>query len=131
MPAARKNNVIRFTRQKKPGDSRRSSKWRAARAAHLKREPTCRACGGTEDLEVHHCLPFHVDASQELDEANLITLCEKPDRNCHLTFGHAYSWLTWNPHVRDDAEQWLRRVQGIQGEARAAKVQALRKQLRA
>lgn len=95
----------------KPDLGKRSSKWPATRAAMLKIQPTCEACGGKQDLEVHHCVPFHHDASQELLASNLIVLCEAPSRNCHYCFGHAYSWRGWVPTVREDAATFLIKVQ--------------------
>ena len=72
------------------GDPKRSSQWGSIRAKHLKDHSTCAACGGTDKLEVHHKVPFHVHPELELDLTNLITLCEA-DKNgicCHLGFGH-------------------------------------------
>ena len=86
----------------------RSPHWSTVRAEHLKIEPTCAACGGTEGLQVHHCLPFHLDPSKELDQDNLITLCE--ERNCHYIFGHLYNWHSYNPNVREDAAAILKKV---------------------
>lgn len=87
---------------------RRSTRWPAVRAAHLRREPTCRACGGSNDVEVHHVVPVHVAPSLELVESNLLTLCESPLRRCHLEVGHLKDWRRWNPDVRADAERQRR-----------------------
>ena len=87
----------------------RSGKWPEVRAAHLKDHPACAACGESKQLEVHHCLPFNVDAGKELDPGNLITLCEHHD--CHLMIGHSGSFHAYNPHVREDARLMLIRVQ--------------------
>ena len=94
----------------KPDDSKRSSHWPAVRAAHLKAFPTCAACGGTEDLEVHHCKPFHLHPDLELVDGNLITLCEKSGHDCHYTIGHLLSWKAYNPAVRQDAAAYLAKV---------------------
>jgi 5-methylcytosine-specific restriction protein A len=80
----------------------RSPHWPAVRKAHLLKEPVCQACGGTEDLQVHHKLPYHTHPELELVDANLVTLCEHPSKNCHLTFGHNWHWKGWNPYVVDD-----------------------------
>lgn len=85
----------------------RSPQWPAVRAAHLKKEPSCQACGGTDHLEVHHIAPFHVSPALELDETNLITLCEKPGHCCHFVMGHFHDWSRWNPAVRDWAARYL------------------------
>lgn len=82
----------------------RSSQWPKVRAAHLKANPACLACGRREKLEVHHCVPFHVDKSRELDPTNLVTLCDTP---CHLVHGHYLSWTRFNPAVRDDCARYL------------------------
>ena len=59
----------------------RSPKWPALRRKFLQRNPTCAACGTTECLEVHHCVPFHIDSAKELDPRNLLTLCEGDKRD--------------------------------------------------
>lgn len=86
----------------------RSPHWHKARELHLKLHPVCAACGGTEDLEVHHKKPFHLHPELELNEENLITLCENQGQQCHFHFGHcALSWKCYNPHVEEDAELFL------------------------
>ncbi len=79
---------------------RRSSKWPAARAAHLKIEPACQWCGGTEMPEVHHMLPVHVRPDLELDPKNYITLCEAKNMRCHLEKGHRGNWHDFEPKIR-------------------------------
>jgi hypothetical protein len=79
----------------------RSSGWPKAREEHLKSHSTCLACGGTEELEVHHRLPFHLHPELELDPFNLITLCEK--NHCHYVIGHLLSWKSFNKNVFEDA----------------------------
>ena len=86
----------------------RSGQWQTIRKKHLIKSPTCAACGGAKKLSVHHCVPFHLDEAKELDPENLITLCE--ENNCHRTFGHFYSWFSYNPNVREDAASWLEKV---------------------
>lgn len=80
----------------------RSPLWPEARRAHLAKQPACQACGVTDHLQVHHIHPFHLHPELELDRANLITLCERPARNCHLTWGHYHDWSLWNPSVVQD-----------------------------
>ena len=94
----------------KPDLGKRSSKWASIRAAQLKSFPTCAACGSKDFLEVHHILPFHKFPALELDEDNLVTLCEGT-RGCHFCFGHAYSWKGWVDTVREDAARHLKNVQ--------------------
>lgn len=88
----------------------RSSQWPKVRAEHLKRFPTCAACGTRENLNVHHIDPVHRNPALELDSRNLVTLCESPARNCHLCFGHLLNWKSWNVMVRVDAEWFLRKI---------------------
>ena len=83
----------------------RSPKWSAVRKAFVKSNPYCSACGTTRELEVHHIIPFHIDASRELDNANLLTLCQ----DCHFYIGHLKDWNRYNPQVRDDALALFRR----------------------
>ena len=86
----------------------RSGKWQTLRKQVLAEETTCTACGGTEDLVVHHCVPFHMDREKELDKDNLIVLCEK--NNCHLLIGHLASFRSYNKHVRIDAATLLEKI---------------------
>ncbi len=89
--------------------AKRSPKWAAVRAAHLKRFPTCAACGSTKNLECHHLWPFHLYPSLELSPENLLTLCEGDTCNCHLVFGHAGRWNLFSPYAREDAAAHLAR----------------------
>lgn len=88
----------------------RSGKWPRVRAEHLEREPRCAACGGTEDLEVHHKKPEHLFPELELEPSNLITLCQKPSRSCHFSKGHSFNWKAYNPHVVEDAALSMQRI---------------------
>ena len=88
------------------GESR-SPKWPAVRQHHLDREPCCAACGSKDLLNVHHVRPFHTDPALELEDSNLITLCEQH----HLTFGHLMDWKSWNPDVRKDCEAYRKKVE--------------------
>ena len=96
---------------KVPKDCRRSSRWPSVRAAHLEKNPTCALCGGIEALEVHHIVPFHIDPANELNPANLITLCESKRRgvNCHLGIGHLGNYKRSNPTVREDVDYLRKR----------------------
>jgi len=88
----------------------RSPKWSEVRNAFLKANPTCAVCNkkGTilKPLNIHHCQPFHIDPSKELDESNLITLC----RIDHLLFGHLNNWSSSNDTVREDALIWKNKI---------------------
>lgn len=78
----------------------RSGRWRSWREAHLKREPSCGACGANDDLEVHHILPVHAGGPELPPPEGMITLC----RPCHHVVGHACDWSAWRPDVRRLAE---------------------------
>jgi 5-methylcytosine-specific restriction protein A len=82
----------------------RSSQWKRVRANHLIKFPYCAACGRQDDLEVHHIIPYQVDASKELDPDNLITLCGK---YCHFIFGHLMDWKSWNPNILEDSKNYI------------------------
>jgi len=86
----------------------RSGRWPKVRMDHLERFPTCAACDGTEEVEVHHIAPFHVFPRLELHPDNLITLCEK--KGCHLLFGHLGNYRSWNQDVEEDVKRFLMRV---------------------
>lgn len=89
----------------------RSSKWPNVRKAHLEKEGACAACGTTKNLEVHHVQPFHLFPDLELEQSNLITLCETTSHNDHFLFGHCLNWRQFNPNVRDDAARALAMIQ--------------------
>ena len=46
---------------------------------------------------------------KELDENNLITLCDGKSR-CHLLFGHLLSWKSFNPNVVEDCKIWSEKI---------------------
>lgn len=86
----------------------RSPLWPEAERQHRLLEPSCVACGYTgPGLQVHHILPFHFchllgRPELELDQRNLITLCEGAT-NHHLLLGHLHNWQSYNKEVRSDA----------------------------
>ena len=82
-----------------PVESQRSGGWNSLRCRFLAKNPECACCGKTTELEAHHVVPVHVDKARELDEENLICLCER----CHLVVGHLNSWFRYNKHIREDA----------------------------
>lgn len=97
---------MRRERAKRQG-AKRSPHWSTVRNAHLVFEPACRACGGTEKLQVHHKHPFHLHPELELEQQNLITLCERRGRDCHFRYGHFFDWKQWNPHVESMSTDFL------------------------
>lgn len=92
--------------------SPRSSKWPAVRNKYLAEHPECAVCGHNKDLNVHHVKPFAQYPELELDPRNFITLgVDCPTGNHHLLFGHLGSYLSHNPDVRKDAEEWRSKIQ--------------------
>lgn len=92
------------------GEIPRSDKWSAVEKAHLQQHPTCAACGlghPKQGLQVHHMLPFHFCVKLgrpelELDERNLMTLCDETINNHHLLLGHLGNFQSYNPNVKAD-----------------------------
>jgi hypothetical protein len=89
----------------------RSSKWEKVKNDFLLKYPACVICGTTECCQVHHVIPFHVCvllgySEEELDERNLITLCEtekgEHEQNHHLAIGHFFDFRSSNLYVRED-----------------------------
>ena len=93
---------------KNPSKNKRSPKWDKVRKAHLAQFPNCAVCDGSDSLEVHHIKPFHLHPELELEDSNLITLCEskKNGVTCHLFIGHLGSYKSFNENAREDAKVW-------------------------
>ncbi len=84
----------------------RSPQWHKIEKEHLEKEPECQWCGATDKLQVHHIVPFHVHPGLELEDFNLITLCEEGGYlNCHLFHGHNGEWKDFNKDVRHECEE--------------------------
>lgn len=90
----------------------RAGAWSRVRNEHLEREPCCAACGRSEDLQVHHIVPYSVNARLELEPTNLITLCAHP---CHLVHGHLMSWHRYNLAVREDCKRYRDKLEASKG----------------
>lgn len=58
--------------------------------------------------------PFHLFPELELDDSNLITLCEKSGHDCHFIFGHFHDWTLYNPNVIADVANYLREQEQAQ-----------------
>jgi hypothetical protein len=91
----------------------RSPMWPTVRAEHLRRHPRCEACGQTDDLNVHHVVPFDHDPTKELDPTNLITLCTDGvgHCHCHLLIGHGGNFRCRNDNVVRDAKRFRRMLE--------------------
>jgi hypothetical protein len=99
-------NLIRHHLRDVGISAKRSTHWPTVEKHFLEKHPTCACCGGTERLNVHHCVPFHLDQSLELDPNNLITLC-MTTRECHLHIGHGGSFRSYCENVRKYASEVL------------------------
>lgn len=82
---------------------RRSPKWKKLRKDFLIRNPACFICGSRLKIEVHHVKMFHLYPELELEESNLITLCEGYEFgfNCHFYFGHYGNFRQCNANLPD------------------------------
>lgn len=102
----------RQIKKDKEQGKKRSGKWPAVRKAFLKKNPNCAVCDGKKKVEVHHKKPFHLHPELELDESNLITLCENKNDgvNCHLLFGHLGNFKSLNENVEDDSKLWKNKI---------------------
>lgn len=87
----------------------RSWAWRLVSRSHLRKFPTCAACGSARSVVAHHIIPVSVDPTLELNPSNLLTLCESSaiNFNCHLYIGHGGNWSAYNPHCRAHAADML------------------------
>ena len=75
--------------------------WNQTKREFEKLHPKiCAVCGITKKIELHHCLPYHLDKSKENDFNNLIWLC----RLHHLWVGHLGSFFSFNSEVKRDSE---------------------------
>jgi hypothetical protein len=97
-------------------DAERDPKWPEFRDAFIAKNPACVVCGkGKKDnvgLQAHHIFPFHYCINLgrkdlELDDKNLITLCEnekdESSNNHHLLVGHLDDFESSNLDVVSDA----------------------------
>lgn len=101
-------NLVKHSLRDVGTGKQRSPHWHTVEKHFLETNPTCAACGGKEKLNVHHCVPFHLDPEKELDPNNLITLCMKMGQECHLLIGHGGSFKAFNENVREDAAEALK-----------------------
>src|SRR3990167_6514861 len=82
----------------------RSPQWASFRKKHIKDK--CEICGRNKELQLHHFLPVHLFPAQELNPENVYTLC----RDCHLSFGHLFSFYSYNPYLKEDIKLWKERI---------------------
>jgi hypothetical protein len=91
----------------------RSPKWRHVEKTFLLTHRVCAACNTSLKLQVHHKMPFHLDATLELNPDNLISLCMDVNE-CHLHIGHGGNWKSYNPNVVADAEAVLTKAKSME-----------------
>lgn len=99
-------NLIRHSLRDVGVGAKRSNKWPTVEKHFREAHPACAACGGIARLNIHHCVPFHLDPEKELDPNNLITLC-MGEKECHLHIGHGGSFRNWVKNVREYAAEAL------------------------
>jgi 5-methylcytosine-specific restriction protein A len=99
----------------------RSKKWPALERKFSKIHPTCSACGGTDQLQVHHIIPFHLKPELELEMSNLIMLC-MGELDCHLRLGHGGSFSCYNPNIVVDAAEFLKNIEARTALVKTAKL---------
>lgn len=67
-----------------PGNERNSAEWSRNRKACLERDGfRCRICSSTEDLAVHHKIPWAPGQIDPHAMGNLVTLCERCHHRLH------------------------------------------------
>ncbi|CAB4161941.1 hypothetical protein UFOVP785_3 [uncultured Caudovirales phage] len=92
---------------------KRSKDWAKLAKKLIDAHPYCSLCGNKnrQVLIPHHITPVWIDPKQELDEDNIIILCEKSEvlsgLNCHLTAAHLGNFRLWNPRIREVCEDIL------------------------
>jgi len=92
-----------------PKGARRHPDWDTFRDEQIALHPYCAICGATEELQLHHKIPFAWGGG-ELDPDNVVVLCAHTF-NCHLLFGHLGDFKSINPHIDADIAEWtLRRT---------------------
>lgn len=95
----------------KLGGKARSPHWGSFKREFEKKNPKQCAVCGDKQVQLHHRLPFHLDPSKELDENNVIWLCEgEGTLNHHRGHGHLGSFQSFNKDVVEDAEIWKKKI---------------------
>jgi hypothetical protein len=87
----------------------RSPLWPRVEKAVLQKFSKCATCSSTATLQVHHIVPFHLchlvyRGDLELDERNLMVLCEESVNDHHLLVGHLGDFESYNPGGRTAIE---------------------------
>lgn len=90
----------------------RSPKWNQFKNKWLKKNPNCIICGSTKYTIVHHIKPFHLFPQFELDESNVVTICENPKFNHHLYIAHQGNYCKYNKTLIEDIPT-IKRILGL------------------
>lgn len=87
--------------------SKRDPRWAQFRREIIfQRGYKCEATGKTENIELHHCKPFHKYPELELDPDNVILL----ERGVHFDIAHLCSWRSWNKDIKEDARKLREKI---------------------
>lgn len=107
--------IVEVLKKKYPLFKTRSKLWKAKRDWFLSVNKSCAICGSRYKLEVHHIKPFHLFPDLELDDNNLITLCEGYQNgfNCHLYFAHLGNYKHANANLIQNIEIYKKLVKDI------------------
>jgi hypothetical protein len=71
----------------------------------VREDAKCMTCSNDQNLQVHHIVPFHLchlvyRGDLELDDRNLLVLCEENVNDHHLLVGHLGNFESYNPGGR-------------------------------
>lgn len=93
----------------------RSPHWEQLERDIVAKHPYCAATGKEPEhndgliLNVHHIRPYHLRPELELEPTNLIVLMGGV-LAVHLWLGHLGDWHSFNPHVVEQAAEFLKQV---------------------
>jgi len=82
--------------------SPRSPKWDTFRTKFVANK-RCAVCDCNKNLQAHHKKPFNEHPELELDENNLVVLCQQ----CHFAIGHLFNYRLYN-HDIDNSVKYFR-----------------------
>ncbi len=100
-----------FTKPKYTGINKRDPQWPALSKKMIKEAGNkCALCNKSKNLITHHIIPVHVNKELELNENNLIVLCEHLTHNCHFFIAHCCDWRSYNPEIRIDTKLLNERI---------------------
>lgn len=97
--------------------TRNSPEYREFHNKVLKRDGVCQCCGSSEDLEVHHCLPFNEYNSLGADPKNGIVLCKSCHGDYHSEYGYKRNVnpMTLVQFVRENGKQFQSKLDQNEG----------------